>query len=195
MKKILVLLGICSLNVSHNALSKDVKEDEKMEALLATKNTKYPVFGRDGSVELLDDTSDLEWAIQNGTLPLVKYLVEKRGANVNAIGRFGSPMIKIAAFCHHLEIVKYLVEKGADVNACGQDKETALMMAVYSNDLSMTKYLVEEANADINAESRLGATIFTYAEQVLPFRSPLKKYLLELQKKKNSNTELSCTQN
>lgn len=99
---------------------------------------------------LEDKTNDinLNYALVNfvchNNLGKVKYLIEKRGADIN--GENGQPLRTASTEKGHLEMVKYLVEHGADVNAkCGSkypDLETALSNASEGGYLEMMKYLL-----------------------------------------------------
>ena len=50
------------------------------------------------------------------SLNIIKYLVEKRGADVNAIDSDGKTPLHKAAWQGRIDAVKYLVSKGANVN-------------------------------------------------------------------------------
>ena len=65
-----------------------------------------------------------------GHLEVVKYLLEKGGAEVNVKDNFGMTALHYAAENGHLEVVKYLLEKGgAEVNVKTNDGKTALDLA------------------------------------------------------------------
>ena len=81
-----------------------------------------------------------------GHLEIVKYLVEKYGANVRANSDYA---VKWASEAGHLEVVKYLVEKcGADVRA---KNDYAVQWASVGGHLEVVKYLVEKCGADARA--------------------------------------------
>ena len=49
-------------------------------------------------------------------LEITKYLVEEKGADINAVNKDNKTALYRAAYNNKLEVVKFLVEKGADVN-------------------------------------------------------------------------------
>jgi len=69
---------------------------------------------------------------ENGHLDIVKYLVEKKGANISV------DAVSHAAINGHLDIVKYLVEKGAKIS------DDAVEYAARSGNLALVKYFVEK---------------------------------------------------
>ena len=91
-----------------------------------------------------NDEWALKWAVINGHLEVVKYLVEN-GANIHADNELA---LKWAANNGHLEVVKYLVENGADIHV---DNEWALRWAANNGHLDVVKYLVENG-ADIHVD-------------------------------------------
>ena len=79
------------------------------------------------NVNLVDDEdaskrTALHLAARNGHLEVVKYLLEKGGAEVNEEDNDGWTALHLAARYGHLEVVKYLLEKGGtEVNVEGID--------------------------------------------------------------------------
>ena len=77
---------------------------------------------------------------------MVKYLVEKCGADVRASN---DSAVRYASENGHLEVVKYLVEKcGADV---GSSNDYAVRYTSANGHLEVIKYLVEKCGADVRA--------------------------------------------
>ena len=113
----------------------------------------------------ITDNIAVRWAAEHGHLDIVKYLIAQ-GADIHA--RDEEPL-RWAAARGHLETVKYLVEQGADIHA---QKDKALRYAVYyDGNLEVIKYLVE-SGADIHADNdyvlRYAAEeIAGYLEEVL----------------------------
>jgi ankyrin repeat protein len=64
-----------------------------------------------------DGNNCLHEACAGGHLKTVKYLIESRGANIEAKGEFGQTPLLRAVVQEKLEILKYLLERGADFNA------------------------------------------------------------------------------
>lgn len=79
--------------------------------------------------------------IRRNNLGKVKYLVEKRGADINANN--GEPLQDAClSEDERLEMVKYLVEHGANVNAKDEYGHTALSSASSYGNLEVMKYLL-----------------------------------------------------
>jgi ankyrin repeat protein len=60
---------------------------------------------------------ELHEAAATGHLGRVRHLVEKYPSHAQSFSPDGFPVIALAAFLGHLEVVEYLFSKGADVNA------------------------------------------------------------------------------
>lgn len=94
---------------------------------------------------LEDKTNDINLTkalcnfIERNNLGKVKYLVEKRGADIN--GENGEPLRQASRY-GHLEMVKYLVEHGANVNAKDNYNNVALAVASECGLLEVVKYLL-----------------------------------------------------
>lgn len=82
----------------------------------------------------------LEYAAEKGSLSIVKYLVEKKRANIHT--DFDEPLGR-AAEEGHLNVVKYLVEKGADISA---GDYYAVKIADMNNHLGVSEYLHDKLN-------------------------------------------------
>ncbi len=93
-------------------------------------------------------------ACEKGNFGLVKHLIEKGGANVNAELDLASRKLTpldLACSNGHAEIAKYLMEKGAHVNSDGLCDWTPLHSACELGFYEIAKYLVEYG-ADIKAK-------------------------------------------
>ena len=86
-----------------------------------------------------DKNKALMWAVYNGHLEVVKYLVEN-GANIN--GNEYSMLIETSDN-GYLDIVKYLVENGANINA---NNNQALRLATNRNNIDVVNYLKDKLN-------------------------------------------------
>ena len=96
----------------------------------------------------------LLYASQDGHLKIVRCLVERGGANVNAAkSTSGYTALMCASQEGHLEIVRCLVERGgANVNAAKTtDGMTALMWASQKGHLEIARFLVQREGANVNA--------------------------------------------
>lgn len=83
----------------------------------------------------------LRAAVQENEIKTVKLLCEM-GANVNAEGRYDTPLYSAAAE-GHLEIVKILISYGADVNKAMEYGTTPLQIACNCEQYEVAKYLLE----------------------------------------------------
>ncbi|KAK9425528.1 putative NACHT domain-containing protein [Seiridium unicorne] len=109
------------------------------------------------NVEGEDYGSPLATATRYGDFEMVKFLVQKGGANVNMpfqTGRFGSALAVAAIHPGNLEIVKFLVQEGgADVNMplqTGRFGSALAVAAIRPGNLEIVKFLVQEGGADVN---------------------------------------------
>jgi ankyrin repeat protein len=111
--------------------------------------------------------SQLGEAASSGNLKKVKQLVEKKGANVNAVlqinGEIQIPLIVKVVMEKKSEIAIYLIEKGANVNAQDGFGMTSLMWASYNGDVELVKLLLEKG-ADKTVEVK-GQTALSAAEE------------------------------
>ena len=89
----------------------------------------------------------LIWASENGHLEVVKYLVEKRGADV-ITNNDGA--VQWASENGHLEVVKYLINHGADARS---SNNYAVRNASVNGHLEVVKYLVEKCRADVRVNN------------------------------------------
>jgi len=108
-------------------------------------------------------TTVLHFAAQGGHLDVVRYLVEKAHAAVNASTYIWKTPLIIAAEYGHIDIIKYLAQcDGAVVDGQDDDGMTALMMAIQgasrgyrtsSHWTSVVRCLIEEAHVDIKIKN------------------------------------------
>jgi uncharacterized protein len=86
-----------------------------------------------------------------GHLLRVQELVEKNPASANSITPDGFPVVALAAFLGHLEVVQHLAAHGADINiaAANGSGYNALTGAVTSGHVAVVQWLLENgANAN-----------------------------------------------
>jgi ankyrin repeat protein len=143
--------------------------DNKIENV---KNLLQRMIKRDISLEATSEEYDLYgntallWACYNGNLDMVRLLVEKGGANVNAPqDKSGRMALASASYRGHLEIVRYLVEsKNVDINAQSEDSNTALIDAcVNDGHLEIVRFLLGREHINVNAVGRDGMTALMWA--------------------------------
>lgn len=96
-------------------------------------------------------SSPVQAAAASGNIALVRRLL-RLGANVNAVGGFGTALQVAAATPGAVRIVKMLLRKGADVNERAHLPfgRTALQAAIESGDTEVVEILLH-AGADVNA--------------------------------------------
>jgi ankyrin repeat protein len=99
-------------------------------------------------------------AAEQGSIDVVKYIVEQCQANVEDKDTKGLTPLHIAANEGHIEIVKYLFEK-YPANVEQKDQEygwTPLHNASGNGHIDVIKYLLENCHANIEAKSNDGMT-------------------------------------
>ncbi len=95
-----------------------------------------------------------------GNLEMVRYLVEKFGADID---KDGWNPIHYAVTNGHLDIVKYLVSKEADIDSGTPNKTTALMLASRSGFIEIVKYLLDH-KADLALHNDQNLTAIDFAQ-------------------------------
>jgi uncharacterized protein len=96
-------------------------------------------------------TLELPEAAAVGHLARVKELIEKNQAEANSLSPDGFPVVALAAFLGHLEVVEYLAAHGADIDAAATNGSgyNALTGAVTSGHAAVVQWLLEHgANAN-----------------------------------------------
>jgi len=94
---------------------------------------------------------ELPEAAAMGNLTRVRELIEKNLAQATAFSPDGFPVVALAAFLGHLEVVQYLAAHGADINgaATNGSEYNALTGAVTSGHFAVVQWLLEHgANAN-----------------------------------------------
>jgi len=94
---------------------------------------------------------ELPEAAAAGILARVRELVEKNHAQAGAFSPDGFPVVALAAFLGHLEVVQYLAAHGADIDAAATNGSgyNALTGAVTSGHAAVVQWLLEHgANAN-----------------------------------------------
>jgi ankyrin repeat protein len=95
-----------------------------------------------------------------GNLEMVKYLVEKFGAEIDKDG--WNPM-HYAVTNGHLDIVKYFISKEADVDSGTPNNTTALMLASRAGFIEIVKYLLDH-KADLALHNDQNLTAIDFAQ-------------------------------
>jgi ankyrin repeat protein len=96
-------------------------------------------------------TLDLPEAAAIGNLTRVQDLVEKNQASANSFSPDGFPVVALAAFLGHLNVVEYLAAHGADINIAATNGSgyNALTGAVTGGHTAVVQWLLEHG-ADAN---------------------------------------------
>ncbi|XP_028395455.1 2-5A-dependent ribonuclease-like [Dendronephthya gigantea] len=137
---------------------------------------KYLVeHGADVNVKKNVGMTVLFYAVTNGRLEIVKYLVQH--SKMNGKMNNWQTVLHYAVTSGKLELVKFFVENGADVNGKKNTGTTVLHAAVTNGTLEIVKYLVEHG-ADVNGKkNNTGTTVLHTA--VSNGRLEIVKCLLE----------------
>lgn len=101
-------------------------------------------------------------AIETNHMPIVKYLVEEAGADIEAASNLGDTPLYVAAGYNKPEALNYLVEKGVKINTPGKYGMTPLMEAAARGHDQIVARLLE-LGADVNHKSDEGKTALDYA--------------------------------
>jgi ankyrin repeat protein len=94
---------------------------------------------------------ELPEAAALGNLARVRELIEKNNAQASSFSPDGFPVVALAAFLGHLEVVQYLAAHSADVNAAATNGSgyNSLTGAVTSGHAAVVQWLLEHgANAN-----------------------------------------------
>jgi uncharacterized protein len=94
---------------------------------------------------------ELPEAAAMGILARVRELIEINHAEANSLSPDGFPIVALAAFLGHVEVVEYLASHGADINAAATNGSgyNALTGAVTSGHAAVVQWLLEHgANAN-----------------------------------------------
>jgi hypothetical protein len=110
-------------------------------------------------------------AVDSSNIQNTVQLIAK-GADVNAIDKYGSSALMWAVFRGQLEICKLLVAHGAHVNARDAAANTSLMWAVREGSLEICKFLIAHG-ADLYVQDKFGETplILAGSEHLNAFRN------------------------
>jgi len=103
--------------------------------------TKCINMGVDVNKTGLNGWFPLQCALENN-INVVKYLVEKAGANVNPISESAVTPLTTCSGNGNLLVVKYLIKQGANVNPI-DPKGTPLLMSSQQGHLNVVKYLIQ----------------------------------------------------
>jgi len=104
----------------------------------------------------------LIWAVRNGKINVVKYLIERYQLPLNVQNFNAETSLSVAVVEGYYEIVKFLIESGANINLGNCRSESPLHLAVVLGNLDIACLLVEEG-AHVDAEDDCGDTPLHFA--------------------------------
>ncbi len=127
----------------------------------------------------MNKISTLWAASENGDIELAKQLIPEI-PNINQPNDKGWNAIILAAFNHHLEIIKLLLQSGADINSTNANGTTVFMYAktkvLENNNYAILDFLLQQG-ANINARDlKNNWTVLDYVKQTN--HQPLINYLI-----------------
>jgi len=142
------LAGVKSL-VGADALLASARNDSGVSAVLTSVYTGHSEI-RDFLIAS-GAALELPEAAALGNLARVRELIEKNRVSANSFSPDEFPVVALAAFLGHLEVVQYLAAHGADINAAATNGSgyNALTGAVTSGHANVVQWLLEHgANAN-----------------------------------------------
>ena len=151
-------------------------EDSETVTITDIDDIPFDLLPRDVSdAATVDGLTALHYAAQNGSLDIIKFLVE-HGADISAQDYEQSrSVIHFAAENGDIECIKYLTEHGADLQDKDANGATAFHYAVMANNLEAVKYFVTK-KLDYTAKDYRGWTAMHYAANGGAFE--VMKYLI-----------------
>ncbi|MCJ1243791.1 hypothetical protein MMC30_000988 [Trapelia coarctata] len=134
-------------------VSNDKTGIERFRSLFIKKE-EDPINAKDK-----DGMSSLTWAVQNGHLETVRFLLEQRNINVNCRDALRKTPLIRAASKGHLEIVKLLLSRSDTIaDARGDREETALACAATNDNPAIAQLLMSRKDVNINNKECYGET-------------------------------------
>jgi len=152
------------LDVVENGANINIMEDPRKIIGEAIKNKQYDILTNIKYIK-----GALRYAIFEGHLDIVKYLIEEAGVDIHDTDEI---LFMTFTNCHY-DIFNYLVKMGADIH--DNDNE-ALQSAIEDGNLEIVKYLIE-AGANIHANDILINAIMTEESE---HHLDIVKYLIEV---------------
>ena len=158
---------------------------------------KQFVFVKDQSLKFLPIQkkpkffeSYIPYAVREGRLDSVQYLIEKQKVNINQKDSKYGTAFHVACEYNQPTIIQYLIEKGADIEAKNSNEQTPLHLACNDDNLPIIEYLIEKG-ANIEAKDYDGKTPLHYAS--FYGKNNVVKYLLSKEANKNAKDRFGKT--
>ena len=104
----------------------------------------------------------LHWAAKNGSMEMVKILLES-GADPNARDNKGCSVLICAASSGNLRMVKHLLSLDADADRADDEGSTALSVAAEKGHQAVVQYMLEIYNCNPNKPDNDGGTPISWA--------------------------------
>ncbi len=160
---IILILGIVSCGQNSEISTNDTQNERIIKIIENNDINELNSILEQGDIninDIIEAEIDKDIGLQISMTPLMyasyldnyemaRYLVEEKGADINAKNEYGWTALTYASDEEHLNMVKYLVENGADI-----DSEALTV----TRNLEIFEYLLEKGNVDINSVGYLGMT-------------------------------------
>ena len=105
-------------------------------------------------------------AALSGQLKILKYFLEEKQADVNAVNAFKEPIVFAAARRKHRDIIRYLFEeRNADLTMTDVNGDNILYTTIKENDLISMKYVLDEKKIplDVSGKNKYGRALLHLA--------------------------------
>ena len=119
----------------------------------------------------------LMYAVSEGKVDTVRYLIEEKGADICREDETGETAAMYAAMCGDTKTLQILINNGVDVNATNKmSGNTLLLYATMHEQTETMQYLINR-HASLNARNNKGYTVDTYA--AMTYNSKIKDIIDE----------------
>lgn len=124
----------------------------------------YIDAGLDLNTRTSTGTPMLNVAIRAEQVDLVKWMLEDRSVNLDAVSKDrGYSALMDCVWKKNVELTKILIGRGVNLNFVSTDNQSALILAVGQGNATMVT-LLTEAGADVDKADALGMSAYTYAK-------------------------------
>ena len=120
------------------------------------------------NIDLKDDydQTPLLWVAKSGHGAVVRLLIDRGDADINAKDRDGQTPLSLAAQMGHEAVVRLLIDRGdVDINAKNRNGWTPLTQAAKKGHEAVVWLLIGRGDVDINAKDKYGQTPLMFAAQ------------------------------
>ena len=122
--------------------------------------------------DYLDGMTSFSWAVQEGCLDIVKYLLHRDQSLVNILDDKGASPLLLAVSWGHLSMVKLLLRTdGVDISLCNKYGQSPIHLTfhgpiVTTSERAILQLLLDKPKFDITARSNAGRTVLWFAADV-----------------------------